>query len=80
MKGIVIKTTGKYYTVKTDSNEIVQSRLKGKIRIASIKSTNPIVVGDKVELEQESELWMIVKLQERKNQILTQFYLMFFLL
>ena len=70
MNGTIIKTTGKYYTVKTDSNEIVQSRLKGKFRIASIKSTNPIVVGDKVELEQESELWMIVKLQERKNQIL----------
>ena len=70
MNGIVIKTTGKYYSVKTDTNEIVQCGLKGKFRIAGIKSTNPIVVGDKVELEQESELWMIVKLQERKNHIL----------
>ena len=70
MNGIVIKTTGKYYSVKTDTNEIVQCGLKGKFRIAGIKSTNPIVVGDKVELEQQSELWMIVKLQERKNHIL----------
>ena len=46
MNGIVIKTTGKYYTVKTDADEIVQCRLKGKFRIANIKSTNPIVVGD----------------------------------
>jgi ribosome biogenesis GTPase / thiamine phosphate phosphatase len=70
MNGIVIKTTGKYYTVKTDSSKIVQCRLKGKFRLAGIKSTNPIVVGDRVEIEQESKLWMIVKLQERRNQIL----------
>ncbi|MBT5090080.1 MAG: ribosome small subunit-dependent GTPase A, partial [Flavobacteriales bacterium] len=70
MKGVVIKTTGKRYTVKTDVGEIVQCRLKGKFRIAGIKSTNPIVVGDKVEVVQESELWMIVKLHDRKNHIL----------
>ena len=70
MNGIVIKTTGKYYTVKTDSSKIVNCRLKGKFRIAGIKSTNPIVVGDRVELEQESKLWLIVKLQQRRNQIL----------
>ena len=70
MNGVVIKATGKRYTVKTADGEIVQCRLKGKFRIQGIKSTNPIVVGDKVELEQESELWMIVKLHERKNNIL----------
>ena len=70
MNGVVIKTTGKRYTVKTDVGEIVQSRLKGKFRIKGIKSTNPIVVGDKVEVVQESELWMIVKLYDRKNHIL----------
>ena len=69
-RGTVIKTTGKRYTVKTTDGEIVQCRLKGKFRIQGIKSTNPIVVGDKVEVEQESELWMIVKLHERKNNIL----------
>ena len=70
MNGVVIKTTGKRYTVKTDKAEIVQCRLKGRFRIQGIKSTNPIVVGDKVELVQESELWMIVKLYDRKNHIL----------
>jgi len=70
MNGVVIKATGKRYKVKTTDGEIVQCRLKGKFRIQGIKSTNPIVVGDKVELEQESELWMIVKLHERKNNIL----------
>ena len=70
MNGVVIKTTGKRYAVKTEEGEVVQSRLKGKFRIAGIKSTNPIVVGDKVEVVRESELWMIVKLHERKNHIL----------
>ena len=44
----------------------MQCRLKGKFRIQGIKSTNPIVVGDKVELIQESELWMIAKVIEEK--------------
>ncbi|MDC0249587.1 ribosome small subunit-dependent GTPase A [Flavobacteriales bacterium] len=70
MKGIVIKTTGKRYTVKTNSGDILQCRLKGTFRIKGIKSTNPIVVGDKVELEQESELWMIKRLFDRKNHII----------
>ena len=51
MKGVIIKTTGKRYTVKSNNGEILQCRLKGKFRIKGIKSTNPIVVGDKVEVE-----------------------------
>lgn len=69
MEGIVIKTTGKYYTVKMDDSEIVQCRLKGRFRIAGIRSTSPVVVGDMVEVEQESESWIIVKLKERRNHI-----------
>ena len=70
MNAVVIKTTGKRYTVKTETGDVVHCRLKGKFRIAGIKSTNPIVVGDKVEVVQESELWMIGKLHARKNHIL----------
>ncbi len=70
MQGVVIKTTGKRYTVKATDGALLQCRLKGKFRIQGIKSTNPIVVGDKVEVEQESELWMIIKLYDRKNHIL----------
>ena len=36
MNGIVIRTTGKYYTVRKDDREIVQCRLKGKFRIVDI--------------------------------------------
>ncbi len=70
MNGVVIKTTGKLYTIKIDSSEIVQCRLKGKFRIKGITSTNPIVVGDKVEIEKKSESWMIVRMKERKNHII----------
>ena len=59
MNGIVIKSTGKYYTVKTTEGKIVQCGLKGKFRIKGIRSTNPIVVGDKVDVEQESEFWIL---------------------
>jgi ribosome biogenesis GTPase len=70
MNGTVIKTTGKLYSVRTELGDVVQCRLKGKFRIAGIKSTNPIVVGDKVEVVKDSELWMIIKLKDRKNHIL----------
>ena len=69
MEGIVIKTTGKYYTVRKDDLEIVKCRLKGKFRITGFRSTNPIVVGDRVKIERNSEYWMIVQLKKRKNQI-----------
>jgi ribosome biogenesis GTPase len=70
MNGIVIKTTGKYYTVINDDRDVVKCRLKGRFRVTGMKSTNPIVVGDKVVLERESEIWMIIKLHERKNYLL----------
>ena len=69
MKGLVIKTTGKDYTVKTVNGEIIKSFLKGNFRIKGIKSTNPIVVGDIVDLSKDSGEWVINTLYERKNSI-----------
>ena len=69
MKGLVIKTTGKQYTVKTVNGEIIKSFLKGNFRIKGIKSTNPIVVGDVVDLSNDSGEWIINNLYERKNSI-----------
>ena len=70
MNGIVIKSTGKKYTVRTVSNDIIQCSLKGNFRIKEIKSTNPIVVGDKVRLEKLHDNFMIVELYKRKNTII----------
>ena len=50
MQGIVIKSTGSWYIVKTDDGELLNCRIRGKFRMQDIKSTNPIVVGDKVLL------------------------------
>ena len=68
MKGLVIKTTGKDYTVKTVNGEIIKSFLKGNFRIKGIKSTNPIVVGDLVDLSNDSGEWVINNLVRKKMQ------------
>ena len=65
----VIKTTGKWYTVKNLESSLIECRLKGKFRTEGMKSTNPIVVGDMVEIQKDSSSWMIVRLLERKNCI-----------
>ena len=70
MRGIVIKSTGKNYLVKLENGTVFESILKGKFRIAGIKSTNPIVVGDKVEINKVKEKWVITELYDRKNYIL----------
>ena len=70
MNGVVIKSTGSWYQVKSENNDFLECRLKGKFRLKGIKSTNPIVVGDKVKIEQSDDSFMIVKLYDRKNAII----------
>ncbi|WP_163400607.1 ribosome small subunit-dependent GTPase A [Flavobacterium fluviatile] len=73
MTGTVYKSTGSWYTVKSESGDFVECRMKGKFRIKGIKSTNPIAVGDIVdyELEETSDAvtGMIHTIHERKNYI-----------
>jgi ribosome biogenesis GTPase len=71
-QGIVIRTTGSSYIVRTASGELVPCFIKGSFRIKGIKSTNPIAIGDKVEFlrEKSSEYSLITKIQERKNYII----------
>lgn len=69
MQGVVTKSTGSWYTVKTEDGELRDCRIKGKFRIKGIKSTSPVVVGDSVDVQEEGENWMIVDLHERKNYI-----------
>lgn len=68
MVGIVSKATGKYYDVIV-GDTIYKCSLRGKFRNLSIKSTNPIVVGDKVTILSESEKYVITELHPRKNYI-----------
>ena len=69
MQGVVTKSTGSWYTVKTEDGVLRQCRIKGKFRIRGIKSTSPVVVGDWVSVQEEADNWMIVDLKERKNYI-----------
>ncbi len=54
-KGLVIKSTGSWYTVKTTEGSLIESRIKGNLRLKGIRSTNPIAVGDQVELTVSKE-------------------------
>jgi ribosome biogenesis GTPase / thiamine phosphate phosphatase len=71
LKGIVIKSTGSWYTVMTDNNKLCNCRLKGQFRIHGIRTTNPVAVGDHVEYELESsgENGIIKTIKPRTNYI-----------
>ena len=73
MKGTVYKSTGNWYSVQTDSNEVYKCNIKGKFRSLEIKSTNPIAVGDRVNFEiinKENFTGVINKIENRKNYII----------
>jgi ribosome biogenesis GTPase len=74
MTGIVYKSTGSWYTVKTELGETYECRIKGKFRIKGIKSTNPISVGDYVDFELETHnnqvTGVIDNIYDRKNYII----------
>jgi ribosome biogenesis GTPase len=72
MEGLVTKSTGSWYQVKTRDGEWFGCRIKGKFRIKGITNTNPIAVGDHVdfELEPEQRTGVITNLHPRKNYII----------
>jgi ribosome biogenesis GTPase / thiamine phosphate phosphatase len=72
MKARVYKSTGSWYVVKDAAGNIWNARLKGVLKIDGITSTNPIAVGDEVEIEEENELERSVTINaisNRKNYI-----------
>ena len=72
MKGLVYKSTGSWYTVKDETGRFWNARMKGIFKIDEITSTNPVSVGDQVEIETESETentTIITKIYDRKNYI-----------
>jgi ribosome biogenesis GTPase len=73
MTGLVYKSTGSSYSVKTADNQMFDCRIKGKFRMKGIKSTNPIAVGDVVdfELDQSTDetIGQINTIHDRKNYI-----------
>lgn len=71
MKGLVIKNTGSWYTVKTDDGQLIESKIKGNFRLKGIRSTNPVAVGDYVEIITNQEgTAFISAIGDRRNYII----------
>ena len=66
MKGLVIKNTGSWYTVLTDDGQLIDSKVKGNFRLKGIRSTNPVAVGDRVEVQG----LFITAIEDRRNYII----------
>ena len=71
MRGLVIKNTGSWYSVKTENGKIIESKIKGNFRLKGIRSTNPIAVGDYVKIITNQEgTAFISEIEDRRNYII----------
>ncbi len=73
MKGLVIKNTGSCYVVRTESGIDVNCKIKGNFRLRGIRTTNPVAVGDVVEISSAAaadDVSYITAIDERRNYII----------
>ena len=72
MKGTVVKTTGSWYDVRDQQGKLHRCRLKGKFKVQGLKITNPIAVGDHVEVSFESDhqIGVIERIEPRRNYLI----------
>ena len=71
MRGVVVRNTGSWYTVKTDDGRLVESKIKGNFRLKGIRSTNPVAVGDHVNIAENAEgTAFITAIDDRRNYII----------
>jgi len=79
LKGLVVKNTGSWYTVLTDDGQLLDCKIKGRFRLQGIRSTNPVAVGDRVVVEDTSNLksqtsnlksYFITEIEDRRNYII----------
>ena len=71
MHGLVIKNTGSWYSIHTDDNRFVECKVKGSFRLKGIRSTSPVVIGDRVEIEENNEgTALITDINERRNYMI----------
>jgi ribosome biogenesis GTPase len=70
VKGLVYKSTGSWYQVKSDEGNFYQCRIKGKLRLSGIRSTSPVAVGDRVGFDLDDEaIGVIHTIEERENYL-----------
>jgi len=71
LKGLVIKNTGSWYTVLTDDDQLFDCKVKGNFRLKGIRSTNPVAVGDRVQIVTNQEgTAFISEIEDRRNYII----------
>lgn len=71
MTGLVIKNTGSWVTVRLDDGETVNCRMRGVLRLKGLRCTNPVAVGDVVDIEEHSgDSPVVADIQPRKNYII----------
>lgn len=69
--GVVIRATGSWYDVLTDSGETVKCRIRGRLRLKGVRSTNPVVVGDRITAERDEDgVGVIAEIMPRRNYII----------
>jgi len=70
VKGLVYKSTGSWYQVKSDEGKFYQCRIKGKLRLSGIRSTSPVAVGDRVVFDLDDEaVGVIHTIDQRENYL-----------
>ena len=71
MRGLVIRNTGSWYVVRTDDGQLVNSKIKGNFRLKGIRSTNPVAVGDYVQIAVNPEgTAFITEIEDRRNYVI----------
>ncbi len=72
MKGLIIRTTGSWYTVRTDDGRLFDCKVKGNFRLKGIRSTNPVAVGDVVTIVPgaDGQTALIDGIEDRRNYII----------
>src|SRR5688572_10653058 len=75
MKGIVARVTGSWHDIRLEDGTILPSRIIGKLRMDDIKTTNPVGVGDEVEVQYEAGdefKGVITEVLPRRNYVVRQ--------
>jgi ribosome biogenesis GTPase len=72
MRGLIVRNTGSWYTVKTDDGQLFECKVKGTFRLKGIRSTNPVAVGDVVSItpSPDGQTALIEDIEDRRNYII----------
>ncbi|MFM7486936.1 MAG: ribosome small subunit-dependent GTPase A [Cytophagales bacterium] len=72
MNGRVLKSTGSWYEILIEGGRVLGARVRGKLRLDDINETNPVAVGDWVELQPEGSNAVISSILPRQNHMMRQ--------